>query len=324
MEEGRVAELEREIQTLRNTLQSTIEETNTTNEELKSTNEELQSTNEELQSANEELETAKEEMQSLNEELQTVNSELQSKVEQLSRVNDDMQNLLNSTDIATLFLDDKLCIKRFTPQTKHVFKVIPTDVGRPIGDIVSILQYDQLETDAKEVLRTLVFKEVEVATQAGVWYAIRMLPYRTSDNVIDGLVLTFIDITEQKQTEQARRMDARRYVEHIVDILHEALVVLDADLRVVSANRVFARTFQLSQHEVVDQRFFELQGGSWDSPRLRQLLEETLTQQPTMEDFVIELTLPNVGKKVLRLNARRIKQTNELPVLTLLAMEEKK
>src|SRR5262249_980854 len=159
--------------------QSTIEEANTTNEELKSTNEELQSTNEELQSTNEELETAKEEMQSLNEELQTVNSELQSKVEQLSRINDDMQNLLNSTDIATLFLDNELRIKRFTPQTKQVFKVIPTDVGRPISHIVSILRYDQLEADAREVLRTLVSKEMEIATQHGVWYMMRMLPYRT-------------------------------------------------------------------------------------------------------------------------------------------------
>ena len=197
-EHRRVAELEREAQTLRSTLQSTIEEANTTNEELKSTNEELQSTNEELQSANEELETAKEEMQSLNEDLQAVNSELQSKVEQLSRANDDMQNLLNSTDIAMLFLDNELRIKRFTPRTTQVFKVIPTDVGRPIGNIVSTLRYDQLETDAQEVLRTLVFKEMEVATNEGAWYMMRIVPYRTSDNVIDGLVITFIDISRHR------------------------------------------------------------------------------------------------------------------------------
>jgi two-component system CheB/CheR fusion protein len=323
-QEGRVAELEHETQTLRATLQSRIEEANTTNEELKSTNEELQSTNEELQSANEELETAKEEMQSLNEELQTVNSELQNKVEQLSRTNDDMQNLLNSTDIATLFLDNELCIKRFTPQTKQVFKMIPTDVGRPIGDLVSTLRYDQLETDAREVLRTLIFKELEVATQEGMWYSIRMLPYRTSDNVIDGLVMTFVDITKQRHTEQTRRTDARRYVEDIVDILREALVVLDADVRVVSANRVFARTFQLSQHEVVGQHLFELQGGVWDSPQLRRLLEEMLTQRTTIEDFAIELTLPNIGRKALVLNARRIEQTSELPMLVLLAIEERR
>ncbi len=197
-EHRRLTELERETQTLRSTLQSTIEEANTTNEELKSTNEELQSTNEELQSANEELETAKEEMQSLNEDLQAVNSELQSKVAQLSRANDDMQNLLNSTDIAMLFLDNELCIKRFTPRTTQVFKVIPTDVGRPIGNIASTLRYDQLETDAQEVLRTLVFKEMEVAASEGAWYVMRIVPYRTSDNVIDGLVITFIDVSKQR------------------------------------------------------------------------------------------------------------------------------
>ncbi len=199
VEHERVAALEHELHTLRTTLQSTMEKANTINEELTSTNEELQSTNEELQSANEELETTKEEMQSLNEELHTVNSELQSKVELLSSINDDMLNILNSTAIATLFLDNALGIKRFTPQTTQVFKLIPGDVGRPIGDIVSTLLYSQLEADAREVLRTLVFKELEVATQDGVWYVMRMLPYRTSDNVIDGLVITFMDVTKQKR-----------------------------------------------------------------------------------------------------------------------------
>lgn len=200
--QGRIMELEREVQTLRSTLQNTIEEADTATEELKSTNEELQSTNEELQSSNEELETAKEEMQSLNEELHTVNSELQSKVEQLARTNDDLQNLLNSTDIATLFLDRELRIKRFTPQTKQLFKLIPGDVGRPIGDIVSTLDYKQLDVDALEVLQTMVFKEAEVATRDGVWYEMRILPYRTSENVIDGLVITFTNITKQKQASQ--------------------------------------------------------------------------------------------------------------------------
>ncbi|MGE0824846.1 MAG: CheR family methyltransferase [Candidatus Binatia bacterium] len=321
-EEGRVTALERETQMLRDTLQSTIEEANSTNEELNSTNEELQSTNEELQSANEELETAKEEMQSLNEELQTVNSELQSKVEQLSRTNDDMQNLLNSTDIATLFLDNQLCIKRFTPQTKHVFKLIAADVGRPISDIVSSLHYEQLETDAREVLRTLTFKELEVAAHEDQWYSIRLLPYRTSENVIDGLVMTFVDISRQKQAEQTHRTNARHYVDSVVDILREAFVVLDDDLRVVSVNRAFARMFQLSQHDVVGQRLLELQGGGRNTPPVRGLLEETLTQRATRENVDVELALPNLGKKKLMLNARGIAQTDDLPVLILLAMEK--
>jgi len=199
---GRIAELERELQHAREVHQSTVEELETANEELKSTNEELQSTNEELQSANEELETSKEEMQSLNEELQTVNAELQGKVEELSRANDDMKNLLNGTDIATIFLDNDLNIKRYTDQAKKVVRLIPSDVGRPVGDLVSKLKHQTLADDAAEVLRTLGFKEAEVQSDDGAWYLMRMLPYRTTDNVIDGLVVTFVDITKIKGLQE--------------------------------------------------------------------------------------------------------------------------
>ncbi len=199
---GRLAELERELQHAKEVHQSTVEELETANEELKSTNEELQSTNEELQSANEELETSKEEMQSLNEELQTVNAELQGKVEELSRTNDDMKNLLNGTDIATIFLDNDLNIKRYTDQAKKVVRLIPSDVGRPVGDLVSKLKHQTLSADAAEVLHTLVFKEAEVQTDDGAWYLMRMLPYRTTDNVIDGLVVTFVDITKIKGLQE--------------------------------------------------------------------------------------------------------------------------
>ncbi|MCA9695388.1 MAG: PAS domain-containing protein, partial [Myxococcales bacterium] len=161
-----------------------------------------QSTNEELQSANEELETSKEEMQSLNEELQTVNAELQSKVEELSRANDDMKNLLNSTDIATLFLDSDLNIKRYTEQARRVIRLIPSDIGRPIGDLVSRVQYDRLSEDAAEVLRTLVLREIEVQGEGDAWYLMRVLPYRTTENVIDGLVITFVDITTVKSEQR--------------------------------------------------------------------------------------------------------------------------
>jgi two-component system CheB/CheR fusion protein len=206
---GRVASLERELQYTKESHQGTIEELETANEELKSTNEELQSTNEELQSANEELETSKEEMQSLNEELQTVNAELQGKVDELSRANNDMKNLLNSTDIATVFLDDQLRIKRYTEQAKTVIRLIPTDVGRPIGDLVSSLHYDRLVEDAREVLRTLVYKEIEIRGENDEWYFLRMMPYRTTENVIDGLVLTFVDVTKVKalQDEQGRLLE---------------------------------------------------------------------------------------------------------------------
>jgi two-component system CheB/CheR fusion protein len=173
----------------------------TSQEELKSTNEELQSANEELQSTNEELTTSKEEMQSLNEELQTVNAELQAKVDDYSRVNNDMKNLLNSTDIATLFLDKELNIRRYTNQATKIFKLIKSDIGRPFTDQVSDLIYAELSEDALEVLRTLVFIQKQIPTKDGRWYSVRIMPYRTYDDRIDGLVITFINITDLKLLE---------------------------------------------------------------------------------------------------------------------------
>jgi len=197
----REQELEIELQRANEELQSTREEMQTTQEELKSTNEEMQSTNEELQSTNEELTTSKEEMQSLNEELQTVNIELQSKVNDFMVANNDMKNLLNSTDIATLFLDKELNIRRFTDETTKLFKLRQTDIGRPFTDMVSDLQYPEITQHAHEVLRTLVFKETEIATNDQRWFTVRIMPYRTYDDRIDGLVITFIDITKAKKLE---------------------------------------------------------------------------------------------------------------------------
>jgi two-component system CheB/CheR fusion protein len=197
----RLQELEMELERRNEELQSTREEMQTSQEELKSANEELQSANEELQSTNEELTTSKEEMQSLNEELQTLNIELQSKINEYARADNDMKNLLNSTDIATLFLDKELNIRRFTDQLIKIFKLRQTDIGRPFTDIVSDLQYPEIERNAKEVLKTLVFIETSIKTNDGRWYNIRIMPYRTLDDRIDGLVITFVDITVAKELE---------------------------------------------------------------------------------------------------------------------------
>ena len=196
----RVQELDQELRYTKETLQATIEELQATNEELKSSNEELQSTNEELQSTNEELETSKEELQSLNEELVTVNSELQAKIDQLSRTENDMRNLLDSTNIGTIFLDNDLRIKRFTPEATKVVNLIPADVGRPISDIVSNLRYENLLQDARAVLDTLSFKEAQVQSKDGTWYVMRIMPYRTFDNVIDGVVITFTNIDAMRRS----------------------------------------------------------------------------------------------------------------------------
>ena len=195
------SDVERLLQQAHAELQSTREEMQSSQEELRSTNEEIQSTNEEMQSTNEELTTSKEEMQSLNEELQTVNAELQGKVDELSRSNNDMKNLLNSTDIATLFLDGELNVRRFTTQATKIIQLIPGDIGRPITDLASDLIYPELTEDAREVLRKLGFSEKPITTRDGRWFTIRIMPYRTLDDRIDGVVITFLDISVAKTLE---------------------------------------------------------------------------------------------------------------------------
>ena len=167
----------------------------TSNEELKSANEELQSMNEESQSTNEELETSKEELQSINEELSTVNSELQIKIDELSRINDDMNNLFNSTEIATIFVDNDLKIRRFTEEATKLIKLIESDVGRPLSDIVSNIKYPDMVDDINQVIEKVAFKEKEVNTRKDEWYKVRIMPYKTSQNVIDGATITFINIS---------------------------------------------------------------------------------------------------------------------------------
>lgn len=209
--DGRIAMFEKELREKEEYLQATIEELETSNEELKSTNEELQSVNEELQSTNEELETSKEEMQSVNEELATVNAELQNKVADLSQANNDMNNLLAGTGIGTIFVDMQLRISRFTPAATQLINLIQADIGRPIEHIVSnLVGYNRLVEDVKTVLDSLVPQEKEVQNKTGAWYLMRLRPYRTLENVIEGAVITFTDITDRRRIEEALRAEEKR------------------------------------------------------------------------------------------------------------------
>ncbi|MBF8259277.1 MAG: cheBR, partial [Actinobacteria bacterium] len=215
---ARAAELECELRQTREELLVAREEMQTSREELKSINEELQSANEELQSTNEELSTSAEEMQSMNEELQTVNAELQSRVEDLTRASSDIKNLLDSTDIATVFLDNELHVRRFTARATRIINLIQGDVGRPLADIVSNLLYPDLIEDAREVLRTLMFSGKQVMARDGSWFAVRILPYRTVENRIDGVVVTFSDITAAKTLEaelQGKESQLRQLTESL-------------------------------------------------------------------------------------------------------------
>ncbi|MDP3916089.1 MAG: chemotaxis protein CheB [Bacteroidota bacterium] len=251
------AELEFDLQRLNEELQSTREEMQTSQEELKSTNEELQSTNEELQSTNEELTTSKEEMQSLNEELQTVNAELQSKVDDFSRVNNDMSNLLNSIEIATLFLSKELKIRQFTLPATKIFKLRESDIGRLFTDQVTDLVYPEMYNDTREVLRTLVFKEKAIATSDGRWFNIRMMPYRTTEDKIDGLVITFIDITKSKRLENAL-LENEKMLRAFIQAVPGVIIGLSHEGNVIEFNTEAEKLFGRKRKDVIGKSYVEL------------------------------------------------------------------
>lgn len=317
----RVEELEQELLYTKENLQATIEELQAANEELKSTNEELQSTNEELQSTNEEIETSKEELQSVNEELMTVNAELQAKIEQLAGMQNDMKNLLDSTNIATIFLDEHLAIKRFTRDAAKVFRLVVSDVGRPLGDIKSNVEGEDFLDDAQAVLDSLVPREKEIRAAGHVWYLARITPYRTLENVIEGVVLTFTDITRLKEIEETLR-EERDYAESIVDTVRQPLIVLDGDLKVISASGSFYRVFKVSPQETIGSFLYDLGNRQWDIPRLREVLENVLPHETKFENVEVEHDFPAIGCRRIMLNARRVVGKTGRTQLILLAMED--
>ncbi|GAB6053186.1 chemotaxis protein CheB [Magnetospira thiophila] len=249
--ESRTAELERELRNTREYLQTTVEEMETSNEELKSTNEELQSSNEELQSINEEHVTSKEELQSVNEELATVNAELESKVSDLTKINNDMTNLLAATQVGTLFLDQNLCITLFTPAATEVINLINGDVGRPLGHIVTNLEKADLVKDAKLVLDTLVTLEREITAKDDKRYLVRILPYRTMDNVIDGVVMTFTDVTKLRLLEHEARLAA------VVRNSSDAVTLMDLNGKILAWNHAAERLYGQSEQQAINSNIRE-------------------------------------------------------------------
>lgn len=321
-EHQRIEQLERELILARENQQSTIEEMQATNEELKSSNEELQSTNEELQSSNEELETSKEELQSLNEETITVNSELNTKVEQLSISKNDLNNLMENVNTGIVFLDYELKIRRYTKEAVKVYRLIPTDLGRPLSDITTNLQDGNLLPELQTVLKTLIPQEMEVKTTDGIYYLARIQPYRTSDQVIEGVVisLTNIDALRKTTIKLAELELMLQLTDGIVDTVVEPLVVLDSDLKVVRASRAFFQYFKVTVEQTIGHKIYELGNGQWNIPTLRAMLEDILPQHQTIEGFVVEHDFPDLGKRRMELNARRIKSSLGYTELILLTM----
>ena len=303
-----VEALNKELQYTKHRLQSTVEEMESSLEELKSTNEELQSANEELQSTNEEAMTNKEEMQSLNEELMTLNLQYQAKTEELSQTANDMKNLLDATEIAIIFLDNELIIKRFTPPVGRIISLLPADVGRPLAHFTSSLRYAHLLRDVQLVLNRLTSVEVNIQTLAGEWFTMRILPYRSLDNYINGVVITFTDVTLLKQLE-GRLQQTARFSESMADTVREPLLALDADLRVYSANCAFAETFREDPATLPGQPLAALSGGAWNQPTLRQCLAELLDPASPRTEFENELLtadFPRLGRCLVRLYGRRL------------------
>jgi two-component system CheB/CheR fusion protein len=244
--------LEQDLQSTKEYLQATIEEMETSNEELKSTNEELQSVNEELQSTNEELETSKEELQSTNEELATVNAELQNKLDEFSKANDDMNNLLAATEIASLFLDTDVCIKRYTPAAAKIISLIQTDIGRPLSDLKTRFPDVDLIGLAEKVLKDLNTVEMEILSKDLTWYAMKIIPYRTTENIIDGVVMTFVDVHKVKQADKVRRLAT------VLDDANDAIVVLDLKGRILAWNKGAEKMHGYTEFEALQMNFEDL------------------------------------------------------------------
>jgi two-component system CheB/CheR fusion protein len=285
---AQVSALKHELREKEEYLQTTNEELETSNEELKSANEEMQSINEEMQSTNEELETSKEELQSVNEELATVNAELHGKVVDLSRANNDMNNLLAGTGVGTIFVDHQLRIQRFTPAITEVINLIATDVGRPVSDIVSnLVNHKLLVEDVRQVLDSLVPKESEVQNTLGKWYIMRIRPYRTLDNIIEGAVVTFSDITEMKKAREAlRESEILRRLAMVMTDSRDAIMVHDLDGKIMSWNPGATRLYGWSEAEALTMNIRDLIPQVGQETALA--IEQQLSRAEVLEPYHME------------------------------------
>ena len=303
--DDRIISLKEELRSKEEYLQTANEELETSNEELKSSNEEMQSVNEELQSTNEELETSKEELQSVNEELATVNAELQTKVGDLSRTNNDMNNLLAGTGIATIFVDHHLRILRFTPPAAKVINLIPSDVGRPVGHVVpNLVGYDRLVPDAQAVLDTLIPQTEDVQTTEGNWYTMRIQPYRTMDNIIEGAVITFTDITEKRLAAEAlRQANELLRLAVVVRDASDAITVQDLSGRTLAWNPGAERMYGWSETEALGMNVRERIPAALREGALSQvaqlchaeILAPCRTQRLTKAGEVVEIALTSTA-----------------------------
>jgi two-component system CheB/CheR fusion protein len=315
---GRVTQ---ELAATRDYLQSMIEQQEAANEELQSANEEIQSSNEELQSINEELQTSKEEIQSANEELTTVNEELRNRNEQLDQSNGDLANVLSSINQPVVVLERNLTIRRFTPSAERVFNFIAADVGRPITDVNLPFEGIDLEKHLHEVIDSVKAYETEIQDRRGQWYSLRLLPYRSLDNKVDGAVLFLADISVQKQS-QSELQSARDFAETIVENVPTPLLVLSGDQRVLTASHSFYDTFNMAADETAGVHVFALGSGQWDIPELRRMLDDIIPRQQQIVDFEVSRDFEEIGYRTMLINAKRLEQAVNKADLILFSIQD--
>ncbi|MFA5293434.1 MAG: PAS domain S-box protein [Phycisphaerae bacterium] len=289
---------------------------------MKTANEEILSSNEELLSTNEELETAKEELQSTNEELITTNEELQDRNKEVVLLNSDLINLLTSINMPVIMMGTDLCVRRVTPQAEKVLNVVSSDVGRPISKIKLSVDIPDFEKILLDVIENLHQKTFEIKDKEENWYSVYIRPYRTLDNKINGVVAIFIDITEHKKAQQVIE-DARTYSESILETMREPLIMLNADLKVISANKSFRQAFKVDHKESEDRFIYDLGNGQWNIPRLRELLENILPMNNAIDNYEIEHDFENIGPKTMLFNARRFMDTKMI-LITIEDITERK
>jgi two-component system CheB/CheR fusion protein len=299
-----------------------LEQQEAANEALQSAHEAVLSSNEELQSINEEMETAKEELQSSNEELTTVNEELQNRNLELTRATDDMVNLLASLDVPIVMLGSDMQVRRFTPAAARLFNLIPGDVGRPLADLRGTIAMAELQPSIDVAMDTLTVQTREVADQEGRWYSLRVRPYKTGENRIEGVVLLFVDIDELKKGTQ-RLERSRAYAEAIVDTVGSPLLILNARLRVERANRSYYQVFGRTPEETEGQALSELGGGLWDVAELRRRLADLPAGGNEVKGLVVDGQVPGRGTRAMFVNARRLTLEESEAVRILISIEDR-
>jgi two-component system CheB/CheR fusion protein len=317
--EQEVARLRQELASSREYLQTTMDHHESAGQELRAAHEELLSSNEELQSTNEELETAKEELQSANEELVTVNEQLQNRNRELDTLNEDLSNFISNADVAMVTVGRDFCIRRLTPATAKPFNLVPGDIGRSLEHIKFALQIDSLNEVIKQVIESSRPWEREVIDREGHWWLVRVKPFLTTKGSVDGAIVMAVEIDVIKQAQAL--IEARDYALAVLATVREPLIVLDANLRVGLANEAYYRLFGGTAENTQGRLLHEAGGAKWTDPALQQALHAAARSNEPLVDLEIQRTLPEVGPRVLRLNARGIVREGH-PLLLLVAIDD--